>query len=393
MAIKLFLKTVIFLFTIQVAYVATALANHSWTIDGVGGSVRVLDTEHESVIMVREWVRMDVYDDYYTVKAQFVFHNDGPPTDVMMGFPERNDTYELSKYEGFLWFNNWVDGKKVDAVRTRRMHEEGYPLDEDGQPIDGELVFFDVYLWKIRVGFDQNQTRTIRVEYKAKAGKEAFGSRIAEYNFTGQNWRDNVKEANFLAVLHLSGTNRIWIASPLCLRMKDNRLSGKWVDWPAQAHLRINYAPTLEEAINLSFGKRESETDKSCLMDGVLFSRDKVQEVMLPQALVDNGNVYIRSQAFYRILPKCSLEGVTTSKFSVECKSRKATFIAEESTIDVNGEKQEVLLSPFFRKIEKHHDSDIYVPAKATIELLGGQLEFDDNARRAWIDIAGIIDN
>ena len=79
---------------IQIISISTVCANHSWVMDGKGGSMRGLNKEHHSVRMVREWVRMDVYESHYIVKAQFEFRNDGPPVTVKMGFPEVNDTDE-----------------------------------------------------------------------------------------------------------------------------------------------------------------------------------------------------------------------------------------------------------------------------------------------------------
>src|SRR5688500_15311611 len=86
----------------------SAWANDS-VIVGIGGSLQPLEGEHKSICMVREHVRMIILPGYtYRVTADFVFHNDGPATTVMMGCPESGggdvDPNRYKKRSGFKSF-------------------------------------------------------------------------------------------------------------------------------------------------------------------------------------------------------------------------------------------------------------------------------------------------
>jgi hypothetical protein len=87
-------------------------------MSGIGGNVQPLRS-HSSVRMVSEEVRIDDPEDP-RVRASFVFRNEGPATDVLMGFPEMaGGASGYSYYATLTGFRSWIDGVPVTVTRRR----------------------------------------------------------------------------------------------------------------------------------------------------------------------------------------------------------------------------------------------------------------------------------
>lgn len=363
-------KVLLSIVFVQIFCMPTAFANHSWVLDGKGGSMRVINREHPSVRMVREWIRMDIYENYYVVKAQFEFYNDGPPVTVKMGFPEINERENNSP--GFAWFKNWLDGKRIGA--TRILESEPNHLSD----------FFTVYLWTTKVHFRRGQTRNVRVEYRAQSGIEMEGWRIAAYDFTGENWRNSVRETNFVAVMHVSGVYRLFIEAPSCLRINDNRLSGRWTDWPADERLMINYAPTLPEAVKMTDGAKRDIELYICGQCYMRLPGAQKEPVILPDAVTKDDLLFVDSHKLYDFFPRgeCTYES-TTIPAPLKCGGNSVIFSEGVPEMDFNGSKIPLPQAPF--KVNGRNSSKFYVPAKKTVESLGGKISYD--SRERWLRI------
>ena len=121
------------------------------SLTGVGGAVEIL-RHHPTIRMVAERVTITDPTSPYVV-AWFVFRNDGPATDALIGFPETGYQRAPGKPEspGLANFKSFIDGKPITV--TRRMSHQKPPADTDG-----DYVAF--YLK--RVHFEPHQTRVRR---------------------------------------------------------------------------------------------------------------------------------------------------------------------------------------------------------------------------------------
>ncbi len=153
-------------------------------ISGVGGSLTLMRSEHSSVRMVRENIQMNLGPKDYEVTVDFVFTNDGPATVALMGFPESGtgDVPSNPKQSGMKAFTTWVDGVPTKTVWT--------PVKSDDN---------GTYLahWVKEVKFGANQSRKIRVRYRADYGGSATNGlrHFVSYDFTGANWKGTVDES------------------------------------------------------------------------------------------------------------------------------------------------------------------------------------------------------
>jgi hypothetical protein len=134
-----------------------------------------------TVSMQREYVKIDVGDDYVTVDCRFTFHNDGPSLKVRIGFPDEGG--EPDEEPGapskpprgtFMRFNSWVNGQPVKTTVV----SGAYPGD----------------VWHVKeVAFPANSTLNVRDRYLVEIGDSvayypAF-VRLARYVLhTGSSW-------------------------------------------------------------------------------------------------------------------------------------------------------------------------------------------------------------
>jgi hypothetical protein len=230
----------------------SAGANDS-AIDVVGGTFQPLKGEHKSIRMLREHVRMTILPDYrYRVTVDFVFHNDGPATRVLMGFPETGygADMEPSHYKrgsGFRRFATWVDGHRVKARYVfHGGHYEAYEAH-----------------WVKRVRFARGQTRRIRVRYSTEWGGDSTGGFFADYNFTGGNWRGEVEESLVTVTFLVPGThsvrgrfserddrNRVRVSE----HRRGNRFFYRFRHWEAEGDFSLYFKPALRNPLAVNFG-------------------------------------------------------------------------------------------------------------------------------------------
>lgn len=215
-----------------------AVAANDAAIAGVGGRLRLLEGEHRQVRMVRETVRVDLNtaDASYDVSAEFVFRNEGPAVTVTMGFPETGGGADFgakpyATRSAFRSFATWVDGAPTPAARAR-VRTSG----------DDEYEAF----WVKTVRFGANQTRRVRVLYRAACGTNAAGERFAVYDFTGGNWRGSVDESTLLVTLSGPGVSGASVrAVPLqqlsSLETRGGRYFFRWVHWQAQSRFQFYF--------------------------------------------------------------------------------------------------------------------------------------------------------
>ena len=201
------MKCFIAVFLLTFALAAVSYANDC-SVSGQGGRWKILKGEHNSVQMVSETINISVLQtdtdeqgsfNYKTI-ATFIFKNHGKAQTVKMGFPECS----YGDFNGgFLYFHTFVDGKEVNAVRSVLD-----PEDEDSSTyipfndsIDCENGF--EALWIKEVSFEENETKTITVEYMSpvNSGVAVSGKGIEywiSYDFTGGNWYGAVEESKVI---------------------------------------------------------------------------------------------------------------------------------------------------------------------------------------------------
>jgi hypothetical protein len=175
-------------------------------ITGVGGSVSAL-TKHPTIRMVSEKVVAKLGWKDVHVRCVFHFRNEGPATDVRIGFPESEggaDTAPITNSK-FKTFCSWVDGKEVV---TRLLTAEAKRPDDE--------VF---NAWHVKdVHFAANQERTIVDEYTSEYGSDSMGWKSFEYTvLTGKSWKGKIGHAEI--VVDMSEIFRYW--EPLDIGEKD----------------------------------------------------------------------------------------------------------------------------------------------------------------------------
>jgi hypothetical protein len=153
-----------------------ALADYT-TVEAAGGSLRAMD-EQPSVVMKSEQVDVTITSAGASVDCVFVLENEGPATDVKMGFPERGwGVADPEQPRGFVSFHSSVDD---DVVPTKI---EGLEIDKSSWR-----------RWRTNVvPFAAGQTRRVEVRYQQKLGETPQRTRFFTYDLeTGASWKGKI---------------------------------------------------------------------------------------------------------------------------------------------------------------------------------------------------------
>jgi hypothetical protein len=165
-------------------------------IDGVSGSAGPYMGKSDTIRMVREDVHITGLPEG-RVTARFVFTNEGPATDVTMGFPGYSSDDSSPKLQHF---KSYVDGKPVKTKRIVTKHNpDDMPTDQDGKKHDQGP--WEVWYTK-RVHFAAGQTRIVIDSYDGGGGGDTSGHLYFVYVIrTGAAWKETIGRAVITADL------------------------------------------------------------------------------------------------------------------------------------------------------------------------------------------------
>jgi hypothetical protein len=383
-----------------------ACANDS-AIQGTSGTpaalgsiqkVRVLRGEHPSVRMVRERVDVVVRLGDYDVVANFVFHNSGAARTVLMGFPEGaggDVNFEgVKKKTTFKSFATWVDGRRISARRVLANEPN-----EDGG--------LDAY-WVKAVRFGRNQTRKVRVAYRAPLGDTSLGENFLSYDFTGGNWKGKVDESvltirfagpgYYLFPNYDLGTKRAW------KWRRENTFFYRWRDWQAQEEFSFYFIRTLPGAMVLASKLAELSQPWPSLAGATVFDikpsvgkfnvwRSSVG--LAPQGVLRDGLAFIQLRSFSdRMRQRWEGRHKRTASSAAGLYVKNGLYIAPnyggrrvlsfspgdpKATI---GLKTVTLpAAPFLA------GGAFYIPLAATVKALHGTVQINTKTRRVYFDV------
>jgi hypothetical protein len=162
-------------------------------IEGVGGSIKLLKG-HKTIRMVSEDVRIKLPEG--TVRATFVFRNEGPATSVKMGFPESGNNASTSSKTRtrFGYFRSYVDGQRFKVKREGNLARD----------MEGDYHTW----WTKSLRFGKHQTRVVVNEYQGGFGGDT--SNDAYFNYvlsTGASWKGKIGRARI--TVDVAGLGRV----------------------------------------------------------------------------------------------------------------------------------------------------------------------------------------
>jgi hypothetical protein len=147
--------------------------NDSW-VESAGGSFTIMDKKNNSVQMVTENIKIDLFDDYYEMDIIFKFFNSGETVDLNIGFPEYS--YGTGTITNINNFHTSINDNIVDF--------EILPENNTGSKIKR---------WYVKnVIFPHNEYLESRVKYQADYSNRGY-DRSVEYLYgTGCTWKDAI---------------------------------------------------------------------------------------------------------------------------------------------------------------------------------------------------------
>jgi len=198
-------------FLCTLAMVACSGADDT-AVQGVGGNIRMMKG-HPTIRMVSENVRVKLPE--ATVRAVFVFHNDGPATTVKIGFPESGAATGTHNRRRTLfgYFRSYLDGQRLKVKR-----EGSLDVDEDNS--------YHVW-WTKSVHFGRYQTRVIVDEYQGGIGGDTSNHAFFTYVMsTGASWKGAIGKADITV-----DARGLGLVSDLAAAPEGDRRRGKVFHW------------------------------------------------------------------------------------------------------------------------------------------------------------------
>lgn len=152
------------------------------SLGAVGYGVVPLD--NDQVTMAAERVDAEIRGDRAWVTCVFTFTNTGPPTEVLMGFPQADSTRGESELVDFRAFVDEVEIPVAFRHDTQTQARSEYP-------VAGWHTF--------TVAFAPGQTHIVRNTYHGRLTRVSNGGRIFEYILhTGATWKGPIGQADIV---------------------------------------------------------------------------------------------------------------------------------------------------------------------------------------------------
>jgi hypothetical protein len=383
------MKTIIFLFALLLGTLP-ALAN-DMSIIGVGGSLRPLHGQHPQVRMVREKIDIEVGQNNYHVRVNFVFRNMGKATSVKMGFPESGGGGDMpAKTEKdkstFLTFSSNVDGKKVPVKRV--LLNRG---DED----------FDA-VWIKTVKFAAGQSRQVQVDYTAPIGGAAGVGleQLVGYDFTGGNWAGDVDSS--VLNIHFQQPGDYLMSADLgekkvAFKSISNGISFSWRHWQAQGSFLLRFFQTAPQwMLDTRSPELASQINdfKAVKIPGAPALKDRRFD-WFPPAFYDEGVAYISLTSFQddlqHLFPEMHPSLVWNAQTrAAALKVGKKNFLFQPNKSSFKMNNSEIPLQAPATLIRWHSDdngSKLYVPFAPLVMALGGTYHVNRAAHRYRFDL------
>ncbi len=229
----------IFTFSLVFLLLAPASATaDSGALGRIGDSVQPL--EHTQVKMVSKDITAEVNARETYFEAVFTFHNDGPETTVLMGFPEASgldrEPSEEHPYRRFHQdledFKTYVDGEEVEVEK-----EEGL-LQDNGLNAMG---FPNWYTWKVE--FAEDETVVVKNTYRAPNSVEAGILTSTGYiKSTGATWQGSIGEARITFKLQDLAPHQLIFAVPPGFQIEDGNLIWEWEDLKPRHNIEMSFS-------------------------------------------------------------------------------------------------------------------------------------------------------
>lgn len=259
-----------------------ALANDTAVV-GAGGRWQRLGEGITRVQMVREavYLNLDQKSSYLT-SAEFVFKNQGGPTQITMGFPESGygdvPGQDYRAKSGFSQFRSWVDGAPVTIKRS---------------PAQVTEMQYSAF-WTKQVTFGKGQIRRVRVSYRSAYGTIADPlRRLCTYQFTGGNWWGKVDSSSLTVQFSRPGTYltrpKSGQTSPV-FRKEGNTLIYSWKNWQAEQNFTLMFARTAPQWL---MWPTANNLLSDTIQINVAGNGSEVEWDLMPAAFIRQGKTYV----------------------------------------------------------------------------------------------------
>ena len=293
--------------SILLALVVVVIGMPAWADDtamgAVGGTLQPM-TQHPSVRMVSEDVRVKIGPEKIDVACRFIFRNEGKAADVRMGFPEDHG----GDSSGFVYFRARVDGipVKVTHVKTKPKDMEDYRE-----------------WWVKTVHFGAGQTRVVEDFYGGRASGDSMGGTYAVYVLqTGRAWKGPIGHATIRMDLSAVRDFQTFIPYPAGYRRHGDILTWEWRDIEPRNDIRLIY----------TWNHTRFIVDGKDINQDLVCHRSWPPEMRSPVPRVVNGLLMVPFDMIEQVLPGTDCERTSKGRNAALISYGKRLLLLKEGS-------------------------------------------------------------
>ena len=159
-----------------------AYSNDAW-VEVSGGNYSVVDNQNTNIRLLREKMIIDLYDDHYTVRISYSFHNDGDTITLDIGFPEYSTPNH--RMAGLSNFKSYVNGKFVETNYVKN-----YPYQYGNK----DKITTNIDAWYIKqITFNANEDLNSIIEYNGQYSPWSYEMTMNYLYGTASCWKTGIE--------------------------------------------------------------------------------------------------------------------------------------------------------------------------------------------------------
>jgi hypothetical protein len=183
------------LFLINVFIFTNLYANDTW-VESAGGGYTLLDVKNQSVKMISENIKIDLYDNYYEMNIEFIFFNYGDTVELKVGFPEYS--YGTGNITNIRNFQTSVNNENVEVEMVKNLNNT----------LNFNFGYKKINSWYVKnVVFNANEYTVTKVHYRADYANYGYYNSVEYLYGTGSTWNDKIDQI----VIEITNHTNYWL--------------------------------------------------------------------------------------------------------------------------------------------------------------------------------------
>ncbi|MDR0444201.1 MAG: DUF4424 domain-containing protein [Treponema sp.] len=166
-----------------------------------GPSIHLLDDENTNVRMQSEVINITIHEEYYEVRVEFDFYNEGPDETVLIGFPVISwsfaDIEYFYRHDNIFGFKSYINGELISEYIIKEEEDNDYRM------ITWTKWYMREVLFPEKTHTYSTVTYCVRNQFNYFIGDTSVGYFLG----TGRSWKDKIGKIT----IHITHNDDVFI--------------------------------------------------------------------------------------------------------------------------------------------------------------------------------------